>query len=114
MLRALLMVVLAAVMVVTSGPMAVARATPEGAIIVICTGDGVETLRLGADGAPLEPAPHCPDCLATGPGLLTKMSGVNLVAAELRPVKAVNASVAWRSAVQKHGTARGPPALRRD
>jgi hypothetical protein len=46
-------------------------ATGPGQTLVICVGEGTETLQLDADGAPVAPAHACPDCVLVGfaPGL---------------------------------------------
>lgn len=61
-LRRLFTTLLVFATLAASGPMAVARVTPQGQIIVICTGDGPKDIMLGADGTPMTPVPHCPDC----------------------------------------------------
>ncbi|QQA41603.1 hypothetical protein [Pelagovum pacificum] len=34
----------------------------HGTVIVICTGHGLETIRLGPDGEPIDEAPHVEHC----------------------------------------------------
>lgn len=62
-LRSLLIGLLAAAMVLTSGAMALARTAPDGRSVVICTGMGLSTVTLDAQGNEMAPAPICPDCL---------------------------------------------------
>lgn len=67
--RALIAACLTLVLIATSGAMAVARgqmAAGPGVTLVICTGDGTETLRLDADGNPVHASHACPDCVITG------------------------------------------------
>lgn len=50
-----------------TGVMAVARAQaagPQGQNIVICSGYGVVTITVDAEGNPISPVHPCPDCVA--------------------------------------------------
>lgn len=54
---------LIAVMVLTSGAMALSRSAPNGQTIVICTGSDVKTITLDQNGNEIASLPHCPDCI---------------------------------------------------
>lgn len=96
--------------------MAVARgqsaALAGGGVIVICTGYGVTSITVDADGNPVGPVHPCPDCLAglaayisPAPATLPALtSRVSVVQSLPRP------SFAVRS-IGRTPPARGPPAL---
>lgn len=65
-LRSIAGLLLALVLGLTSGTMAVARghAAAPGEAMVICTGYGLVTVTLDADGNPTGPVLPCPDCVA--------------------------------------------------
>jgi hypothetical protein len=111
LLRSFFIGLLVCITVVTSGPMATARVTSQGEVIVICTGDGLRQIMLGPDGAPMAPLPHCPDCtmqlLATLPPLASK-PGVDLATRQRAPAKA---RLAVHSTRPNETHARGPPVL---
>lgn len=110
-LRSLLTGLLVFVTVATSGPMATARVTPQGEVIVICTGAGPQEIMLGPDGAPMTPLPHCPDCtmqvLATLPGPACK-ARADITLSQLDPIAHLVTQPATRPG-ETH--ARGPPRL---
>jgi len=60
----LLSFMLALLIAVTSQQMAVARAVTTDAAgqFILCTGQGVVTVTLDANGGPVAPAHICPDC----------------------------------------------------
>lgn len=60
----LVLSLLIALLLVTSGSMAYARNMMRDATgtMVLCTGEGTVTVRIGADGAPIEPSHICPEC----------------------------------------------------
>jgi hypothetical protein len=111
LLRSFFIGLLVCITVVTSGPMATARVTSQGEVIVICTGDGLRQIMLGPDGTPITPLPHCPDCtiqlLATLQLPACKPS-MDLASGQLAPIAAAPALHAARPD-ETH--ARGPPVL---
>jgi hypothetical protein len=111
LLRSFFIGLLVCITVATSGPMASARVTPQGEVMVICTGDGPQKITLGPDGTPITPLPHCPDCtiqlLATLPPLASK-PGVDLATRQRAPAKA---RLAVHSTRPNETHARGPPVL---
>ena len=60
----LLSLTLALLIAVTSQQMAIARGVTTNAAgqVILCTGQGVVTVTLDANGDPIEPAHICPDC----------------------------------------------------
>ena len=65
-LRILFSLLLGCVIVTSSVTVAVARGqTATSRQVVICTGLGVTTLAVDADGRPLGPLHPCPDCLGS-------------------------------------------------
>ena len=109
LLRSLFIGLLVCITVVTSGPMATARATPQGEAMVICTGDGPQQITLGPDGTPIPPLPHCPDCTMQLLAMLPQPAsapGLYLATRQLAPTTAPPAHHAARPD-QTH--ARGPP-----
>jgi hypothetical protein len=110
-LRRILTGLLVFVTVATSGPMATARVTPQGEVIVICTGEGLQEIMLDADGAPMTPLPHCPDCVMQLLATLTApacTAGHPVTLSHLEPIAYITATATARPA-QTH--ARGPPRL---
>lgn len=80
-LRRLFAMILVITMVATTGTMAVMRDRDVGAqAMVICTGVGLHTILVDANGERVDPAPICPECnvmtLAAGaPAPLVMLSG---------------------------------------
>lgn len=70
-LRPVLAILLAAVTVAASLPMALAAAAPRAAAMaVICTDAGLSVVAVDSRGRPLAPPGHpCPDCLPHLPAL---------------------------------------------
>lgn len=66
MMRILFSLVLSLVLALASGTMAVARAQGSGGVgqITICSGYGVVSISVDAEGNPVGPVHPCPDCLA--------------------------------------------------
>lgn len=65
MLRALSALFLSLILSMTSVTMAVARAqAPVAGEITICSGYGIVTISVDAEGNPTGPVHPCPDCLA--------------------------------------------------
>lgn len=61
--RQLFALLLVLTMVATTGSMAMMRDRDAGAqVMVICTGAGLQTILLDANGGRVDPAPMCPDC----------------------------------------------------
>ncbi len=111
LLRSLFIGLLVCITVVTSGPMASARVTSQGEVMVICTGEGPQEVTLGPDGTPITPLPHCPDCtiqlLATLPLPACKPS-MDIASRQLAPTTALPA---LHAACPDETHARGPPVL---
>lgn len=63
----LLCLTLALLIAVTSQQMAMARAATHDAAgqVILCTGQGVVTVTLDANGEPMGPVHICPDCALT-------------------------------------------------
>lgn len=105
--------ILAVVLGLTSVTMAVARAQMLGSTeTVICSGNGVASVTLDADGNPTGPVPDCPDCLS---GAAT-FGWPAPSALPLRPATAATAiclpaAVAGIAASTPTPLARGPPSL---
>lgn len=97
-------------LVLTSYSIAVARGqSPDvGTDMVICTGVGMITMTIGADGEPVEVAHICPDAMSLFVATLT-----------VQDMPAQNGSMQWRTTVQTvlnlqpqeilSPSARGPP-----
>lgn len=105
------MILLALAVMAASVPMAMAR-HHGGAVgtVELCTGTGMITLRLDADGNPAGPEMPCPDCMpALGVSIPAQAAGL---AAPLRLLALVPA---WRDrgashpALAFHRHARAPP-----
>ncbi|MDD8023598.1 MAG: hypothetical protein PHX82_10860 [Paracoccaceae bacterium] len=111
-LRIVTAVVLAAILAATSLTMAIARGqTRVAGEVVICTGYGVTTISVDANGDPVGPVHLCPDmvlglmaALDTPPPVLTRPEG---------RVERIEAPVPVRLSAQSApiARARGPPAL---
>lgn len=109
--RAPLALILALVLALASQTMAVARthAAQPGLTMVICSGYGVTTVTLDADGNPTGPVHPCPDCLS-GLSVLVPDAGPVPAAPVTRARSARAGAVppvppAWRLAAPP----RGPP-----
>jgi hypothetical protein len=111
--RPLIAFVLSALLVLTSGTVAVARSHGAGAMgdsIVICSGYGIVTITVDENGEPTGPVHPCPDCLA-GMGLAVLPGGASLPL----PVMVAREAI-WPVLVHATGrdapraAARGPPA----
>ena len=110
-LRPLSAILLALCLVVTAESMALARgqATAAGEI-VICTGAGLVTVAVDAEGDPVAPAHICPDCalslIAAPPGAPAALAP----AARLLPLRFA-AAPAPDAAAPRHSpvSARDPP-----
>lgn len=110
MMRTALAIILSAVIGLASVTMAVARGQAAGVSeVTICSGYGVVSITLDAEGNPVGPVHPCPDCLAGGIAVLT-----DPVAQAVTPLGraealegAVSPSVA--TACVLSATARGPP-----
>lgn len=113
-LRHMLLGLMAAVMVLTSGTMALARTSPggqapNGQTIVICTGMGLSTVTLDANGNPVDPSPICPDCALHSVALLDahpRMAGPASTLTVLQPAAPPQTGPSFE-VVQ--AAARGPP-----
>lgn len=106
-----LAVVLSVVLALGTATMAVARgqATGGGDSVVICSGYGVVTITLDADGNPTGPVHPCPDCLA-GLGLAL-LPDAPLVLRPSSPARLLvwAPEVAWQGHDRPAPKARGPP-----
>jgi hypothetical protein len=109
--RAPLALILALVLALASQTMAVARthAAQPGMTMVICSGYGVTTVTLDAEGNPTGPVHPCPDCLS-GLSLAPPAATVTPAAPRTRadtaalPPLAITPPAFWPAA-----PARGPP-----
>lgn len=84
----------------------------DGRVLVICTGDGLRTLRIGADGAPVEVSDRATYCalvhaIDTGAGVAPAPAPRRIVHALARPLAAFPARAA-RTA--RPSLPRAPPA----
>ncbi len=106
--RRLVVFCLAAVMVMTSGAMALSRTAPDGQTIVICTGSEVSTITVDRNGNEIAPMPICPDCLVLKAVLenIVPFTRAQYVL-KIRYVTAQKASSALRPFIA--ADARGPP-----
>lgn len=111
-LRSYLAIALSLVMVLTahsaSAMMGMRDATGQ---MVICTGEGKQTVYIDAEGQPTAPPHDCPDCVmlvldagAPPAGLLSEQSGSGG-----DPV--VGDTVALADLLRRRAVARGPPVL---
>jgi hypothetical protein len=108
----LLALCLALLLVVTAQAAAVARAqsAPAGAI-VICTGGGLVTVEVDADGNPTGPAHVCPDAIANLADVPSAAPDVARRAAVTTQAAAFAALPAPRGHRMRPGAARDPPVL---
>ena len=106
-----LAVVLSVVLALGTATMAVARgqAAGGGDSVVICSGYGVVTITLDANGNPTGPVHPCPDCLAgLGLALLTDAPHVPRPSSLAR-LLVWAPDVAWQGHDRRAPKARGPP-----
>jgi hypothetical protein len=111
MLRALFPIALALVLALTSVSMAVARGqVAAGERIVICTGAGLVTIEIDAEGNPVGPVHICPDCAL---GLIAAAATPSVVVARPAPRAAdplpVSAPAALFVQSARSPPVRGPP-----
>lgn len=92
----------------------VSTASARGAMagtrdMVICTGHGMVTLTLRADGTPVHPRETCPDCTLT---LIAPLPSLGTPRPPLRLLRALTWAAPVPPAVTSHilpATARDPP-----
>lgn len=113
MLRAIFAICLTLVLVLTSGAMAIARgqmAASPAMTLVICVGEGTETLRLDADGNPIPATHHCPDCTLVGLAALPTLPAIQaaLPQTTASPTRLAQTDT-FSNAPRLGGTARAPP-----
>lgn len=109
-LRSLFAVTLALVLTLTAQGMALARGqTMVAGQMVLCTGTGIVTVQIDAEGNPVSPSHICPDCA------LSLMVAAAEAPAELLPFR-VGEALAFRVASSRltggdrlAPKARGPP-----
>ncbi|MCC5999347.1 MAG: hypothetical protein JJU19_00580 [Pararhodobacter sp.] len=109
--RSLALILLALAVMAASVPMAMAR-HHGGAVgtVELCTGTGMITLRLDAEGNPAGPEVPCPDCM---PALSAALP--DAVAGPVLPLRLVGCVPALRdrdapcAALSFHRHARAPP-----
>ncbi|WP_116598069.1 hypothetical protein [Primorskyibacter marinus] len=108
--RSLFAVMLALVLTLTAQSMALARGqTMVAGQMVLCTGAGVVTVQVDAEGNPVSPSHICPDCA------LNLLMAVAADPVEVLPHR-VRETLAFRAALVRVGgvdsfapKARGPP-----
>ncbi len=109
LLRTFMLALMALAMVLTSGTMALARTAPDGQSIVICTGMGLSTVTVDADGNEVDPSPICPDCVMHSLALLNgdvQVRGTAKMVSFLQPTRYTPETVSFE-VVQ--AASRGPP-----
>ena len=97
------------------GHVGMAKAGDTGFEAVICADGVVATVRIGADGNPVEPTPDCPDCPLCGTTALLQgqATGGDAIALVLLDIDVVRTSV-HDPVLNKRNilpAPRGPPAL---
>jgi hypothetical protein len=109
--RAPLALILALVLALASQTMAVARthAAQPGLTMVICSGYGVTTVTLDADGNPTGPVHPCPDCLSGLALALPAATGTPAMPQTRARAVPVRASAPLPPAWRPVAPARGPP-----
>jgi hypothetical protein len=111
MMQTVLALFLSAMIGLASVTMAVARGQAAGmSQITICSGYGVVSITLDAEGNPVGPVHPCPDCLAGGMAVLT--DPLTRACAPLGQADALEGAVlpSVAGAFVLSATARGPPA----
>lgn len=108
-MRAVLGLLLALVLSVTSATAAVARGQMAGAVeMVVCAGAGTATVTLDASGTPVS-AHHCPACTAAPHALTGQAPAFALRPATRSVALRVGVLAGWRGADPSAPVARGPP-----
>ncbi|MEM7471286.1 MAG: hypothetical protein AAF340_08035 [Pseudomonadota bacterium] len=110
-LRFALFSVLTGALVLMAGTTGHARVAANGHTIVICSDGALLEITVNAEGEPIAPRSHCPDCLPKAQavllvaGLLPLWQGAELAfhATPLDPSR--------KQAHRPHAVARGPPSL---
>jgi hypothetical protein len=108
----LLALLLALTLVVTAQAAAVARAqNPPAGAMVICTGGGLVTVALDAEGNPTGPAHVCPDAIGSLAALSSAPPDARPLPAAMAEAAAFAALPAPRGHRMRPGAARDPPVL---
>ena len=111
-LRTLSALTLALVLTLTAQSMALARGkTMVAGEMVLCTGTGVVTVQVDAEGNPVAPSHICPDCALT---LLMSLAAAPAEAQAVRAAKALvfsAVSTRVRGGTAITGKARDPPGM---
>ncbi|RVT86584.1 hypothetical protein DXV76_00395 [Rhodobacteraceae bacterium CCMM004] len=110
MVRSALSMVLCVALVLPLVGGALAGLAP-GRVVVICTGDGLQTLRLDDSGAPVETVAAAHDCLLAAADLPTAAPGPAAVWALTAGATAAPVAVAPVLRPDRTGQARAPPGL---
>lgn len=111
-----MILLLSLVLALASVTMAVARGQMRagqgaGLTVVICSGYGITSIQVDAQGNPVGPVHPCPECLA---GFLADLGpGAPQVPAAPDHARRILAPLAWHGASRPapSATARGPPPL---
>lgn len=109
-LRSALVLILSALMVLTSLSMAVARTAPDAAgQMVICSGEGSVVVRIDEDGQPIGPPHYCPECAISA---LTGVEPANfpiLMGVQGRSIVFALSKVLVLTQAKQAAQPRGPP-----
>lgn len=114
--RPFMILLLSLVLALASLTMAVARGQMRagqgaGLTVVICSGYGITSIQVDAQGNPVGPVHPCPECLA---GFLANLGpGAPQVPAPPQQGRRLSAPAAWQSTSRPapSATARDPPIL---
>lgn len=104
---------LALLIAVTSQQMAMARGMARDASgqVILCTGDGVITVTLDAQGEPMETVHICPDCALTLMAFTDAPIIVESTVVYIQTLAQTPVSTLQIPAVPTRTQARGPPLL---
>jgi len=108
--RSALVLILSALMVLTSLSMAVARTAPDAAgQMVLCSGEGSVVVRVDEDGQPIGPAHYCPECAMSAMTGVEPANDLILLVAQGRSISLVVAKIQVLTRVTRAAQPRGPP-----
>ena len=108
--RSTLVLILSALMVLTSLSMAVARTAPDAAgQMVLCSGEGSVVVRVDEDGQPIGPAHYCPDCAMSALTGVEPASNLILLVAQGCSISLVITEVQVLTRSTHAAQPRGPP-----
>lgn len=113
LLKPILAFLFAAMIIATSGAMASARGMAVNASgeMILCTGTGVITLQVDADGQPIGPVHYCPDCALAALAAVVPKAIVSPPAATASLVKFFAPTRQLTPHVTLGPTARDPPSI---